>query len=118
MPSILENRLDRAYECYAQNSFIENDPIAIPHSFSQIQDIEIAGFFAAIFSWGRRDIILSKSKELMDIMNHKPFEFITYYSNKDRKKINQFKHRTFNASDLDFYIRAFQGHYKNTRVLR
>ena len=117
MPNILKNRLDRAYECYAQNSFIENDPIAIPHSFSQIQDIEIAGFFAAIFSWGRRDIILSKSKELTDIMNHKPFEFITYYSNKDRKKINQFKHRTFNASDLDFYIRAFQGHYKKHKSL-
>jgi hypothetical protein len=88
MSSILKNRLDRAYECYAQSSFIDNDPIAIPHSFSQIQDIEIAGFFAAIFSWGRRDIILPKSKELMDIMNHQPFEFVANYSSKDRKKIN------------------------------
>ncbi len=117
MPSILKNRLDRAYEFYAQSSFIENDPIAIPHSFSQIQDIEIAGFFAAIFSWGRRDIILSKSKELMDIMNHQPFEFVANYSSNDRKKINHFKHRTFNASDLDFYIRAFQQHYKKHKSL-
>ena len=34
-----------------------------------------------------------------------------------KKKINKFKHRTFNASDLDFYIRAFQGHYKKHKSL-
>jgi uncharacterized protein (TIGR02757 family) len=117
MSSILKNRLDQAYEYYAQSSFIENDPIAIPHSFSQIHDIEIAGFFAAIFSWGRRDIIISKSKELMEIMNHQPFDFIANYSSIDKHKIDHFKHRTFNASDLDFYIRAFQQHYKKYESL-
>ena len=117
MSGLLKNRLDCAYEYYAQSSFIENDPIAIPHSFSLLQDIEIAGFFAAIFSWGRRDIIIAKSKELMQLMQNKPYEFVQTYTPKDFKKISSFKHRTFNASDLDFYIRAFQCHYKEHKSL-
>lgn len=117
MSKVLKHRLDRAYEHYAQSSFIENDPISIPHSFSLLQDIEIAGFFAAIFSWGRRDIIIAKSKELMELMHHQPFEFVMNYSARDFKKISTFKHRTFNASDLDFYIRAFQQHYKKHKSL-
>lgn len=111
MTKSLKLRLNLAYENYAQSSFIANDPISIPHSFSLLQDIEIAGFFAAIFSWGRRDIIISKSQELIRLMQYKPYQFIQNYTPKDFKKISNFKHRTFNASDLDFYIRAFQKHY-------
>ncbi len=111
MPKSLKLQLDKAYENYAQSSFIANDPISIPHSFSLLQDIEIAGFFAAIFSWGRRDTIISKSQELMKLMNNEPFYFVQNYSPKEFKIISHFKHRTFNASDLDFYIRAFQKHY-------
>ena len=32
--------------------------------FPKKQDIEIAGFFAAIFAWGNRTTIINKSKEL------------------------------------------------------
>jgi len=112
MNKSLKIRLDKIYEEYANTHFILHDPISIPHSFKQLQDIEISGFFAAIFAWGRRDIIITKSSELMHIMNHQPFDFIRNYSPKDYKRIEGFKHRTFNASDLDFYIRAFQKHYQ------
>jgi hypothetical protein len=80
MPQSLKLQLDKAYENYAQLSFIANDPISIPHSFSLLQDIEIAGFFAAIFSWGRRDTIISKSQELMKLMNKEPFYFVQNYT--------------------------------------
>lgn len=112
MSHLLKNKLEQAYSHYAQSSFIENDPISIPHSYSQLQDIEIAGFFAAIFSWGRRDIIIAKSNELLSLMQNRPHEFILNYSPSDIHHIQSFKHRTFNVSDLDFYLRAFQQHYK------
>lgn len=112
MNKSLKIKLDRAYEHYANSHYILHDPISIPHGFKQLQDIEISGFFAAIFAWGRRDIIIAKSNELMHRMNFQPFDFILHYSPKDYKRIEGFKHRTFNASDLDFYIRAFQKHYQ------
>ena len=42
--------LDKMVDQYNQPSFINDDPISIPHRFTIKQDIEIAGFFAAIFS--------------------------------------------------------------------
>jgi hypothetical protein len=43
--------------------------------FQKKQDIEIAGFFAAIFSWGNRTTIIQKTKELMQRMDMSPYEF-------------------------------------------
>lgn len=105
---------------YLQNldsTFIESDPISIPHRFSLLQDIEIAGFFSAIFAWGRRDIIISKASELMEIMENRPFEFVQSYSKKEKLRIQNFKHRTFNADDLDFYLRALRLHYRESDTL-
>ncbi len=41
--------LDKKVEEYNQPFFIDSDPVSVPHLFTKMQDIEIAGFFAAIF---------------------------------------------------------------------
>ena len=48
--SFLKDFLDEKVAQYNQPNFIESDPIQIPHLFSLQQDIEIAGFFAALFA--------------------------------------------------------------------
>ncbi|MFN5135202.1 MAG: TIGR02757 family protein [Chitinophagaceae bacterium] len=98
---------------YNQPSFIPNDPICIPHLFSQKQDIEIAAFFAAIFAWGNRTTIINKSKELMKLMHMQPHQFVLHHSSADLKKIKTFKHRTFTAEDLYHFIEFFHQHYSN-----
>ena len=40
--------LDELVQKYNQPEFIENDPISIPHRFSKLQDIEIAGFWVSM----------------------------------------------------------------------
>ena len=57
----LEEFLSKKVDEFNQPFFIESDPISIPHLFSKKQDIEIAGFFAAIFSWGKRTTIIKKT---------------------------------------------------------
>jgi hypothetical protein len=47
----LEEFLNKKVDEFNQPFFIETDPVSIPHLFSKKQDMEIAGFFAAIFSW-------------------------------------------------------------------
>lgn len=108
----LKEFLDRKVEEYNQPAFIINDPISIPHRFSKKQDIEIAGFFAAIFSWGNRTTIIQKSKELMQLMDNAPYQFCIGHTDKDLKKLTTFKHRTFNATDLLYFVQFLQYHYK------
>lgn len=113
----LKDFLDRKVDQYNQPSFIKDDPVSIPHLFTQKQDIEIAGFFAAIFSWGKRTTIIQKSKELMQLMNMQPYAFCLDHSSKDLKKITSFKHRTFNATDLLYFIEFLKHHYSNQQSL-
>jgi uncharacterized protein (TIGR02757 family) len=107
----LKSFLDRKVSEYDQPSFIKADPICIPHLFQKKQDIEIAAFFAAIFAWGNRTTIIQKSRELMQLMDMSPYDFCTSSVDSDLKKITSFKHRTFNTTDLLYFIEFFRHHY-------
>jgi uncharacterized protein (TIGR02757 family) len=113
----LKEFLDRKVDEYNQPSFIFSDPICIPHSFSKKQDIEIAGFFASIFAWGNRTIIINKSRQLMKLMDDAPYEFISAHTEKDLKKLLEFRHRTFNTTDLLYFILFLRHHYQTSDTL-
>lgn len=50
--SDLKEFLDEKVELYNRPSFIEHDPISVPHLYTNKEDIEIAGFLAATIAWG------------------------------------------------------------------
>ena len=109
--------LDKKVELYNRPSFITDDPICVPHLFSRKQDIEIAGFFAAIFAWGNRATIINKSKELMQLMDNAPHQFCVHHNSSDLKKLIAFKHRTFNITDLLYFIEFLKHHYSKNQSL-
>lgn len=100
----LSKILNEAADTYNNTSFILPDPISIPHVFKQKQDIEIAGLFAAIFAWGQRTTIINKCHELLQRMSNAPYEFIINHKASDLKQLNGFKHRTFNDTDLLYFV--------------
>lgn len=104
--------LERKFIEYNKPDFIENDPIQIPHSYTLKQDIEIAGFFAAILAWGKRKTIISKCKELLSYMDGEPYNFICNAQLDKEKQLLQFKHRTFNSFDLLYTLHFLQQHYQ------
>ena len=103
--------LDEKAAYYNRPSFIEKDPISIPHLFSKKQDIEISGFLAAVFAWGQRKTIINKSRELLMMMDNAPYDFILNHSEKELKVIEDFKHRTFNATDALYFIHFLNYYY-------
>ncbi|MBZ4189562.1 TIGR02757 family protein [Niabella beijingensis] len=100
---------------YEQPDFIPDDPIAIPHRFSKTQDIEIAGFFAAILAWGNRKSIINSCNRLLTLMGNAPHDFIIHHTEADRKPFLHFVHRTFNAVDLFHFFDFLQDHYKKRK---
>ena len=113
----LHNFLNKKVAEYNQPLFIAADPICVPHLFTKKQDIEIAGFFAAIFAWGNRTTIINKSKELMGLMDNAPHDFCLNHTDSDLKKLLNFKHRTFNPTDLYYFIEFFKFHYSHHQSL-
>ena len=73
----LKQLLDEKYLEYNKSEFfIETDPIQIPKCFEEKEDIEIAGFLAASLAWGQRPTIIKKCKELMQLMDYAPHDFV------------------------------------------
>ena len=107
----LKGFLDRKVDEYNRPGFVENDPICIPHRFERRQDQEITAFFAAVLAWGQRKTIINKCTELVDRMDGAPFDFIKNHRETDLKQLIGFKHRTFNDTDLLYFVSFFRLHY-------
>jgi uncharacterized protein (TIGR02757 family) len=110
-PHELKSFLDQKAEQFNQPGFITNDPISIPHLYTKKQDIEIAGFFAAMLAWGQRVTIIRKCKELLERMDNDPHRFITSHKPKDLTAFQAFKHRTFNPTDALYFIESLKSLY-------
>lgn len=102
---------------YERPEFIEHDPIRIPHRFTKKQDIELAGFFAALFSWGQRKTIIQKSNDLLERMDFAPYDFIVNHREQDLKRMISFRHRTFQPDDLFFLLSYLHEFYLNHESL-
>lgn len=107
----LKDFLDQKSEQFNKPEFIEHDPISIPHLFKKKQDKEIAGLFAATLAWGQRKTIIRKCKELMTLMDNDPHSFILNHAENDLKSLTEFKHRTFNSTDLLYFIESLKHYY-------
>lgn len=116
--SELKDFLDEKADLYNQTDFIENDPISVPHRFSKIEDIEIAGFLTATIAWGNRKSILKSADKMMEFLENSPHEFILNFTDSDLKILeNKAVHRTFSAEDFQFFLRQLQLIYRKNSTL-
>ena len=116
-PAELKAFLDEKVDRYNRSAFIESDPIIIPHGYRKKQDIEISGFFAAVLAWGQRVTIIKKCKDLLARMDHDPYRFVLHHSESDLKTLQDFKHRTFNATDTLYFIHFLKWYYTHHNSL-
>lgn len=109
--------LERKYKEYNSASFIDADPISIPHRFAKKQDIEIAAFFSATIAWGNRKSIITSANKLMNLMDNAPHDFVLNHQDNDLKNLLEFKHRTFNATDTLYFVEFLKQHYSKHESL-
>ena len=111
--SELKEFLDEKVELYNNPNFITSDPIQIPHLYTLKEDIEISAFLTATISWGNRKAILKAANDLMSLMGSSPFDFIMNANSNQIFRVSKFYYRTFNGSDLDYFILSLKNIYEN-----
>lgn len=109
--SEIKELLDEKYFQFNNTSFIETDPISIPHKFSKKEDIEIASLLVATIAWGQRTSIINNGNKLMRLMNDEPRDFILNFTKKDAARFEGFVHRTFNSTDCVFFLNSLKHIY-------
>ena len=109
----IKDFLDFKVAAYNNPNFIENDPILIPHQFSNKADIEIAAFLTATISWGNRKAILQASEKMIGLMGNSPFDFVMNANKMQLERTSEFYYRTFNGIDFCYFMKALKNIYLN-----
>ncbi len=100
--------LDQLVGRVEQPGYIDHDPVRFMYDYTDKTDRELAGFFAAIMAWGRREIVLAKTDDLLRRMNYQPAAFIREFREDEAPVFEDFKHRTFKPADIYWLIRILQ----------
>lgn len=100
----MKEQMNEAFANLNAKEFIANDPIQIVHDMAArpnatIADIEICAIWTAMLAWGRRDQIISNAKQLMEVCNWQPADFVRlgdFYDLSDNMNI----HRTIKGKQF------------------
>ncbi len=100
--------LDEQVKRIEKPAYIKEDPVSFMHAFDEKEDQALAGFFAALFAWGRRDVVINKTQDLLERMDYNPAAFIGNFKEPDSRRLDGFKHRTFKPVDIYWLIKSLQ----------
>ncbi|MEN3040391.1 MAG: DUF2400 family protein [Bacteroidia bacterium] len=94
--SELKAELDRLYERYHHPSYRAEDPVEVIWAYERSEDQEIAGLWAALFAWGRREVALRKVRTLLSELGDSPSAALRegYFL-----QVN-WRHRTWTPTDM------------------
>lgn len=108
MDDSLRELLERLYDRYNRPEFIDDDPVSVPHRYTDRADREVAGFFAATLAWGNRKAIVRSGRRMMGLMDDAPADFVRHASDRELAMLDRFVYRTFNGGDLRDFVLALR----------
>jgi uncharacterized protein (TIGR02757 family) len=103
--------LDEKADKYNRPEFIADDPIQIPHRFTQPENIEISGFLITTIAWGQRKTIIRNALHLMSLMDNNPYDYLMNAREEDYRVFQAFRHRTFNGQDCIYFLKSLKNIY-------
>jgi len=80
MTQSLKQKLDSFYRDYDFQKRIAHDPIELPHQYARPEDIEISGFIASCFAYGKVTLFKPLIKSLLSRMGQSPYDFLIHFN--------------------------------------
>ncbi len=112
---ITKTELDKLVEKYENKTFIESDPIQIPHRYKDKEDIEIVAFISALFAYGSRKVFIPKLDELFSKMEKKPLEYI---KNGEFSNLINFNYRFAKENDVVEILKILSKLYNSNETIQ
>lgn len=107
---ITKSEIDKLAKQYETIDFIKDDPVRIPHKFTDKKDIELAGFMASLVAYGRRDVFVKKLNQLFEIAQDEPYNFIMNF---EAKLLGDFNYRFGKPEDFAQIFLILRQLYEN-----
>lgn len=112
---ITKTELNKLVEKYENKTFIESDPIQIPHRYKDKKDIEIVAFISALFAYGSRKVFIPKLDELFSKMGEKPLEYI---KNGEFSNLINFNYRFAKENDVIEILKILSKLYNSNETIQ
>ena len=112
---ITKTELDKLVEKYENKTFIETDPIQIPHRYKDKEDIEIVAFISALFAYGSRKVFIPKLDELFSKMGKSPLEYI---KNGEFSNLKSFNYRFAKENDVVEILKVLSKLYNSNKTIQ
>lgn len=100
--------LEKLYTKYNRPEFIPPDPLQFLYKYSIPGDKEVVGFLSAELAYGRVEQIEKSLNDLFGRMGASPYAFVRNFSEADREKLKDFKHRFTSGSDISDLVQVLQ----------
>jgi uncharacterized protein (TIGR02757 family) len=101
----LKKTLNTFYKEYNFNERLYHDPIEFPHRYSDPEDIEVAGFIAACFAYGKVDLFKPVIENILNHSGRHPAHFIRNFAvKKDAGRLKGISYRFNKEKDILCYI--------------
>ena len=95
----LRTILNRFYREYDFRQRLLHDPIEFPHRYKKNVDIEIAGFLACCFAYGRIGLFKPVIEKILSVMGESPHDFLLHFSVAGQAKRFQGIQYRFNGNE-------------------
>lgn len=105
-PEIIKPHLDLLFQRF-DKSYLEPDPLAATSGFDKSDDIETACLIAALFAYGRADLIQRNVSGILETMGSSPADFCeTFKPSQQRAWMKGFAYRFHKRDDLVALVKA------------
>ncbi len=94
----LKKVLDKFYRDFDFAGRLLHDPIEFPHGYRNPKDIEVSGFIASCFAYGKVELFRPVVKNVLSLMGEHPYSFLRDFDVAKEKRRFSFKYR-FNEPD-------------------
>ena len=111
---ILKAGLNRLYKKF-DRSFISPDPLECVPVKGDFKDIELSAFLAAVFAYGRADLIVRNVRGILEELGPRPH--MTLMSGGYKTKFKKFKYRFHKRPDLLWLLSRLEKIYKKHGTL-
>jgi len=99
MTQSLKQELDRFYSDYDFQGRVLHDPIELPHQYARPEDIEVSGFIASCFAYGKVTLFKPVIKSLLSRMGQSPCDFLLHFNVRRQRDLFTGLHYRFNRNE-------------------
>jgi len=111
---VLKKGLDELYKKF-DRSMLSPDPLECVPRKGAFKDVELSAFLAAVFAYGRADLIVRNVRFILGELGKRPHK--TLMSGEYREKFKGFKYRFHKRPDLIWLLDGLRGVYEKYGTL-